>query len=362
MAMTANEQLQDLQINSQHLVEEYKNEISSTLLLFFKRMESLVNREIKIHYDEDNVLQKDKTSLKRSLLEIQDRELNKIHKRLLTDTEKFLGVYAKGYEKQLKDVLKDLTEFISVKSVDEKTLKKSFEKAKVDLEKGESYTLNGLWTTFLLSVRNGLTRNVESAYSLDKSTRDFTSDVNDKYKINRGQLNAIILTMIQQAVGIATKSVNKVNSDFIRGYMWDAILDTRTSPFCIDHNGRYWVYNYPERSTLEAEIYPPGHFRCRSSATPIIKSYRELGILASDLTPDQKALIPNSSVSTQSYMDWLTRQPPSIQKEVLGPVRFKAYQEGNLDVTAFYTNNGRKLTLKELEKQNIKLSEEYLKR
>lgn len=361
MAKTANEQLQDLQISNQHLVEDYKNEIISTMLLFFRRMEKLIDKEIASSYNSDGVLIVPKTELKKKLLEIQTLEMNKMYKRIIKDVEKFLGIHARNYEKQLKDVLKELSDIISVKSVEEKTLKRNYEKELINLEKGNTNTLSSLWNTLILKLKTNLQNNVSSAYSLDKSRRDFSEDVKGSYKISESQLDAVIAVMVQQAVGVAYKSVNNANSGFLRGYVWDATIDSRTSPFCLEHNQRYWIYDRPDLSTLEYEFYPPSHYRCRSLATPIVKSYEELGLSESDLTQEQLALIPDSNVGTFSYVQWLEKQPDSIKKEVLGVVRFKAYQEGNLELASVYTNSGRKLTLAELKKKQVKFNEEYLR-
>jgi len=93
----------------------------------------------------------------------------------------------------------------------------------------------------------------------------------------------------------------------------------------------------------------------------IVKSYRELGIPASELTEAQKALIPNSTPVDTTYSQWFERQPNSIKKEVLGSVRWNVYQNNNLDVMSFYSRDGRKLTLKQLQDKNVTISKEYMR-
>jgi hypothetical protein len=357
---TATNQLQDLSVNNQHLIEQHKNEIISTMLIFFKHMEKLINKEIKASFDDTKTIV-DKNALKRRLNVIQERELNKIQKQITKDVHKFLGSQAKNYEKQLKGVLKDVSKYIKVHSISEKALKHNYDKEPIVMEKGSYNTLASLWATFFLSVRTNLNQNTESAYKLKKTTREYTSDLNRGYKISENSLNGIIAVYIQQAVGSAAKSVNGVNEEFIRGYSWSSVLDSKTSDFCISHAYRFWIYNHPELSTLEAEIYSPAHFRCRASNPPIIKSYRELGISASELTTSQKSLLANSKTETLTYNQFFERQTESVKKEILGVVRYNAYQQGNLDVSAFYTRDGRKLTLKQLEKKNIQIADEYLR-
>jgi hypothetical protein len=355
----ANEKLQSLQTTNQHLVEEYKNELIATMLKFFKRMEKLVNKEISSFYDEDRPLQKDKTVLMRKIKEIQTTELNKIKDRTFDDIEKFLGVEASLYKKQLEDVFEEVSEFIDIKSVDDASLKKKFSKTKVSMDKEGAVTIATLWTTFFNSVNTKIKQSVENAYLLEKSTRDFNSDINNVYKINENQLGAVIAVLIQQAYGVAMDAMNNVNMSFIRGYVYNAILDNRTSPICIEYNGGTWFYGLEEQSSLPYAVVPPQHYRCRSFTSPIIKSYQELGINAADLTPSQKELL-SGEIPTMSYYEWFDMQPASIQKDVLGPVRYNAYQKGDVSITRFY-NNGRKLTLNQLRSKGIHISEEYLR-
>jgi len=357
---TATNTLSDLSTLNAHLVEQYKNLVSSTMLIFFKNMEKKINKEIKGNYDEENLTITEKNKLKRRLNEIQKIELNKIHKQIMQDSYKFLGVEAKTYENQLKAVLEDVSNYIKVHRVDSKTLKHNYDKSPIAMDKGEIYTLSSLWATFFLSVKTNLNQNTESAYTLRKTTREYTKDLNLGYKTNENSLNAFIAVILQQAYGIAMKSVNNVNEEYIKGYIWDSVMDSRTSDFCITHNTRFWFYGHPELSTLEAEIYAPAHYRCRASNPPIIKSYRELGIPASDLTKSQKALLQNSTVTNRTYQQFLDTQPESVKKSILGKVRYNAYQNGT-EVGKFFTRDGRRLTLKQLQTKGVTLAEDYLR-
>jgi len=261
---TSNEQLSDLSITNQILIERFKNSVSSSMLIFFRNMEKQVQKEIKAHYDEDRLIITEKNVLKRKLNEIQEIELNKIHTQIMRDVHKFLGSQAHIYENQLKEVLSEVSDFIKVKRIDDKTLKKIYDKEPITFDKGKYYTLNTLWSTFFLSVRTTLNQNTESAYKLKKTTREYTSDLNKGYKINENSLATIIAVYIQQASQVASKSVNKVNENFVRGYMWLSTLDSRTSPICIDYSGKVYYHEFPERSTLPYEAYPPIHFFCRN--------------------------------------------------------------------------------------------------
>lgn len=350
---TANEKLQDLQTKNQHLIEEHKNDAVATALLFFKRMEKQIQKLITVEYDEETFYQKDKNALKKKIKEIQETELNKLKDRLIKDAEKVLGVEADVYKSQLDKVFSDFDE-IKIKSVDKAQLKKDFEKSRIALEKGAIYTLTAFWNTFYDSVRGKIIQNIESAYTYGKSTRDFLDDLNTGFKINENQLDAVGRTLIQQAYIIALIAMNKNNDGLIRGYLWNSVMDSHTSPFCVDHSQQFWLYDFPEKSTLPYEIYSPAHYKCRTSNPPITKSYTELGLNPDSLSDADKEYLSGAIPDKQSYYQWFNNQSASLQKKILGPTRYNAFSQGNIKIDQYY-NNGRKLTIKELERKGLEI-------
>lgn len=350
--MTATEKLSDLSINTQHLIERYKNSVISTMLLFFKNMEKKVNKEITNNYDVEHLTIVEKNKLKKRLNEIQTIELSKIRKQILKDSHKLLGTQASLYDSQLKDVLSSMSEYIKIKKVDEKTLKHLYDKSPITMEKGKYSTLNSLWATFFVSVKNNLNQNTESAYRLKKSTREYTNDLNRGYKIGENSLNSVIAVMIQQAAQVTLRAINEKNNDIINGYIWVSVLDSHTSPVCQDYSGLEYYYDRPDLSTLPHQVYPPIHYKCRSSTSPIIKTYQELGIPVSELNDSQKELMESNSIQVKTYNEWFIAQTPSVQRSLLGKTRYDAWQQGSFKVTRF-NNNGQRLTLKQLESKGI---------
>lgn len=354
MPETANERLQDLQTTNQHLLENYKNEAIATALLFFRRMEKRVQKEITLIYDEDNLKIKDKNLLNKKVKEIYETDLNKLKGQLFKDAERALGVEASLYKEQLEKVFEDFSDYISVKNVSGKQLKKDFEKSKIDMDKGKSYSLSAFWLTFFNSVKLKLTQNIESAYSLEKTRKQFIDDTAIGMKVNEKQLDAVANTLIQQAYGVAILSLNIANQDLIRGYLWNSVLDGKTSPFCIEHSQEYWLYNKPELSTLPYQIYAPAHHRCRTTNPPITKSYSELGIPPQELTPEQKEYLSGAIPDRQTYFQWFANQPARIQKQILGARRYNAYKAGGIKIEQYF-NNGNRLTIKELKNEGFKI-------
>lgn len=286
MMATANEKLSDLQLKNQHDVEEFKNYVSSTLLLFLRRLEKKISKEITLFYDEEALTVANKVALKRKIRSIEETELNKIKDSLFKETEKFLGVQSDTYKSQLEKVFEDYSDYISINSVDPAKLKKEFEKSKINLDGGKIYSVATFWKIFSEALTLRTAMNIESAYTANKPVKQFQDDVKTGYKIGENQLDATTKTLIQQAFGIAILNMNKANDRLISGYLWDSVLDGRTSPFCVEHAQEYWLYEFPEKSTLPYQIYAPAHYRCFSKDTEV---YTDNGWkLFKDLTDNDK--------------------------------------------------------------------------
>lgn len=355
---TANEQLLDMQISQQHLLEQYKNEAFSLVGAFLKRMERLIEKEITAYYDGENPLKKDMPQLRRRLKTIQDRELNKIRRQLLDDAQRFLRVNADVYKYQLDKVFEEVEEFVKIKRVTTKDLNKAFEKDKIVFDKGEIYTLTSFLNRYFMAVEARLEQNIESAYELKKTEREFNSDVRGNRARNLAQLAAVSAVLVQQAYGVSKRIMEEQN-DVIRGYVWVAILDSRTSNICLDLNSRIWYFSDEVRSTLPFEIYPPAHFHCRSLTSPITKSYKELGISRNDLSDSQIELLSGGVPEIRSYSSWFNSIPARQQREILGPTRYSAFVNGTpIDK---FISNGRRLTLKQLQQKGIEFNDQYLR-
>ena len=144
-------------------------------------------------------------------------------------------------------------------------------------------------------------------------------------------------------------NMDKVNSDIIEGYVYQAILDSKTTEVCRSFNGLTYFYKFPDKGTLPYQAMPPLHHRCRSFVTPITKSYQELGLDPDSLTAGQKTLLAGGVPQTQSYAEWFNSQSDKVQREVLGATRYTAYKNGSIKINSF-TSNGQRLTIKQLEK------------
>jgi hypothetical protein len=101
------------------------------------------------------------------------------------------------------------------------------------------------------------------------------------------QGSVVVDTIVQHVSSIAQAAVQ---SHFESTYIWISVLDSKTTEICIERDGNIYVYG--------AGPLPPAHMRCRSKTALYV-----------DGTPTQPRI---------SYFDWLTRQPPAVQDDILG--------------------------------------------
>lgn len=107
------------------------------------------------------------------------------------------------------------------------------------------------------------------------------------------------------------------NKDIIKGIKVVATLDSRTSPICrhLDHQFM---------PTHKAK-YPPYHFNCRSSFEIIYDGYE---------SPKNRA--SESGVTENvSYYEWLKKQTPDYQDEVLGKTKGKLFRDSGMSAEKF---------------------------
>jgi hypothetical protein len=77
---------------------------------------------------------------------------------------------------------------------------------------------------------------------------------------------------------------------------------------------------------------------CRCLYVPYLKGFEDI--------PGERAAMNGPVSDKMTYADWLAQQNGAVQREILGPARYKMYQEG-MKITSFVPD-GRLLTLKEL--------------
>lgn len=168
---------------------------------------------------------------------------------------------------------------------------------------------------------------------------------------SRQDLSALIGTFVTHIGTVARDLFADANGGLIKAEMWISVIDSRTSGWCIERSRKLYT---PETHKPIGHKSPwlsgPGsiHFKCRSTSTLIIKSWQELNIPGNMLTDAQKRAMDGKAADEQSYSEWLAKQSPARQDQILGKERGKLYRNGDLSLARMFSVNGQWLTLEQL--------------
>ena len=158
------------------------------------------------------------------------------------------------------------------------------------------------------------------------------------------QVITLIRTSINQVANTASQQVYEANQDITPRYRYVATLDTRTSAICRALDGK--EFEYGKGPT------PPQHFNCRSTTVPII----DPDILPPSTTATRASKDGQVPIN-QSYGEWLSNQPRSVQADALGPGKVAYFNRlakkyGPRDAIAkLVRDDGSELTLEQLRKR-----------
>lgn len=159
--------------------------------------------------------------------------------------------------------------------------------------------------------------------------------------ISRRGVAAMVRTAVNHTVTTARQAYVEANDDIVKVVQWVSTLDGGTSAPCRARDGKVFPIDKGPR--------PPAHIACRSSITPVFKSWRELGIDIDEAPPGTRASLDGQVPAAETYQSWLKKQPAKFQDEILGNTKGKLFREGGLTLDRFVDKNGIEYNLKQLE-------------
>jgi hypothetical protein len=124
------------------------------------------------------------------------------------------------------------------------------------------------------------------------------------------------------------------------------------------------VHNTPICQGLDGKVFPldsgprpPAHINCRSATVPVLKSWREMGIDRDEVPAGTRASMNGQVAATETYGEWLRKQPAAVQEEALGKAKARLFRDGGLTVDRFAAPTGRAYTLDELRAREARAFE-----
>jgi SPP1 gp7 family putative phage head morphogenesis protein len=174
---------------------------------------------------------------------------------------------------------------------------------------------------------------------------DIIKKVLDTTKLTDNQAKTLVTTHMTQADSIIKQKILEANKEVYSGYVFTAILDSRTSEICSRHDNFF-------QSADNVRVRPPLHWRCRSVLIPVLKSKQEILASPSDrIKKDILSAVPSVLLSgamplKETFTDWLKRQPMATKLDKLGSEEKVALLEnGALSLSDFFSNLGKPLDI-----------------
>ena len=174
---------------------------------------------------------------------------------------------------------------------------------------------------------------------------------------DRRDVEAVVRTALSHTAGKAQDNVMAANADLIKALQWSSTLDLRTSPQCrIRDRLLYTPDDHKPIGHKVPWLSGPGrlHWRCRSGQTPVLKSFKDLGIDIPEFEVGDKtrASMDGQLPAETSYADWIKKQSAARQDAVLGNARGRLLRDGRLELADLYSAKGELLSLNDLRKQD----------
>lgn len=173
----------------------------------------------------------------------------------------------------------------------------------------------------------------------------------------RKDLAAVVRTAVSHTAESAREEFVKGNAEIISKVIWRSTLDTHTTVnICVPRDGKaYTADTHKPIGHKLVWLGGPGraHFNCRSTSSPVTKSWRDLGIPIDEMTPGQRASMDGVVPADTVYSDWLKRQSAARQDSVLGVERAQLMRAGKIKFDEFYSPSGEWLTIEQLKQRDL---------
>lgn len=167
--------------------------------------------------------------------------------------------------------------------------------------------------------------------------------------IARRHARTLVHSSVMSAANNARLAVYRKNSRFIAGVRWLSTLDSRVCTRCAALDGSAWdLDGQPLKDTSVSFILPPAHVSCRCVASPIPKTFRDLGLNIDEPKAGTRASSEGQIAATTTFEDFLKRQPASFVERTLGKRRAEMFLKGKITLRDLISGTGRELTLEEL--------------
>jgi SPP1 gp7 family putative phage head morphogenesis protein len=229
------------------------------------------------------------------------------------------------------------------------------------LQRWWSAQATGLKDRYAAEIRAGLLRG-DSTNDISRSLRG-TRERNYQdgaFAPSAKNVQTLVRTSVQAVANESRLAVFSQNQDVLRGVEFLTAMDEAVCPICRPYSGA--TYSLDHHRLPGTKLPYPGsiplHPNCRCMWLPLIRSYPALTSAkgprfqsdVQDLSQETKQQLDGGNGVDLTFTQWLKSQPEAVQREVLGPSRWKLWRAGKLPLHAMINGATQKpYTLEQLK-------------
>ncbi|GAA6162579.1 phage minor head protein [Pelagimonas sp. KU-00592-HH] len=162
---------------------------------------------------------------------------------------------------------------------------------------------------------------------------------------SRRGTEAMVRTALSHTASVARDRLYQENESLVKGWRFVATLDGRTTAECRALDGTTYAIGKGPK--------PPRHIGCRSVDTPILKSWKELGLKPAEAPEGTRSSLNGQVPENLTFEDYLRKESREFQDNVLGKSKAKLFRNGGLSLDRFVDFSGEEYTLDELRKREV---------
>ena len=169
--------------------------------------------------------------------------------------------------------------------------------------------------------------------------------------VSRRHADSLVRSATQAVSQRSRQGLYEANQDLVKALQWVSTLDLRTTVECSARDGlTYTVEGHePIGHSLPWDGGPGNlHWGCRSTSTPVLRSFRELGFNIDEVPAGTRASMDGQVAQDTTFEGWLGRQSKGRQDANLGPGRAQLWRDKKISFRDLVDGNGRELSLDEL--------------
>jgi SPP1 gp7 family putative phage head morphogenesis protein len=186
-------------------------------------------------------------------------------------------------------------------------------------------------------------------YGQGESIGQIVSRLRSQVDIGKRNAEALVRTGVHTVSSAARELMYEENKSVIKGKLYTAVLDNRTSIQCIAYDGSFYdMENNPLGKTKLPYRDLPAHWNCRSMYIPVLKSFKELGINAPEMPKSTRSSMDGQVPEDTTFKDFLERKGVEFQNEVLGKGKAELWRQGKITLVQLVDQTGNAKPLKDL--------------